>query len=65
LLEEAETAEGYATLEGSDIKPLRERASPRKSASNVLSFNWGLTIAIAFAVSFWLLLAFVIYTTVD
>jgi ABC-type uncharacterized transport system permease subunit len=51
-------------LGDSDIKPLRERAS-RKSASNVLSLNWGLTIAIAFAVSFWLLLAFVIYTTVD
>jgi ABC-type uncharacterized transport system permease subunit len=49
---------------GSDFKPLRERAS-RTSASKVLSVNWGLTIAIAFAVSFWLLLAFVVYTTVD
>jgi hypothetical protein len=48
----------------SDIKPLGERVS-RTSASKVLSVNWGLTIAIAFAVSFWLLLAFVVYTTVD
>jgi hypothetical protein len=32
--------------------------------STVLSVNWGLMIAIGLAVSFWLLLAFVIYTTV-
>jgi hypothetical protein len=47
-----------------DIKPLRERA--RTIAwGNFLSVNWGLAVAIACAVSFWLLLALVIYSAVD